>query len=55
MKLRQEIETMKKKLAAKTPLIDNEIKTDKPCDEELIKVVAHEHEKFKETTKEKME
>ena len=28
MKLRQEIETLKKKLATKTPLIDNEIKTD---------------------------
>ena len=46
---------LKKKLAAKTHQIDNEIKADKPCDKELIKVVAHEHEKVKETTKEKVE
>ena len=54
-KMRHVIANLKKKLEARTPLVDNKIKTDKPCGEELTKVIACEHEKFKTTTKEKIE
>ena len=54
-KMRHVIANLKTKLGARTPLVDNDIKTDKLCGEELTKAIACEHEKFKTNTKEKME
>jgi len=53
-KMRHEIKILKKKLEARTSFVDYDIKTGKSFGEDVARVVSHEHENFRNTTKGKI-